>query len=211
MSRPTCGSLRGLRAASLSVVAFVLALVAHLAAGGVAPGPVALVLLAGVIGLAAVLLTRVQLSLPHIAISLGTMQVILHEVFMRLGAPADCVMTGVSSPIDAHMGRAQPMLGCATSIAHTQMGHSSMFSAPAMVGAHVTAAVVMALLLAHGEKVLWFLAEFVYPPRWSPMGLPDLLAVRRDCSCAPPRLSVRFAYGGVGRRGPPQRGALAIG
>jgi hypothetical protein len=210
MSRPTCGSLRGVRAASLGIAAFVLALVAHLGAGGVAPGPVALVLLAGLIGLAAVLLTRVQLSALRIGISLGAMQVILHEVFMRLGAPADCVMTGASAPAAAPMGRAQLMLGCATSIAHAGMGQSSMFSAPAMVGAHVAATIMVAALLAYGENVLRFLAEFVRAPRWLRMGLPALLAMRLVSSGTPPREGVRFASGGVGRRGPPQRGWLAI-
>jgi hypothetical protein len=138
------------------------------------------------------------------------MQVILHEVFMRLGAPADCVMTGVSGPAGAQMGHAQAMLGCATSIAHPGMGQSSMFSALTMMGAHVAATTIVAALLAYGEKVLWFLAEFVREPRWLRMGLPELLAVRLVSSGTPPRFGVRFAYGGVGRRGPPQPGSLAI-
>ena len=59
---PTKGLLRGLRAASLGVVGFVLALAAHVAAGGAEPGPVVLLLLAGLVGLAAVLLTGVRLT-----------------------------------------------------------------------------------------------------------------------------------------------------
>ena len=59
---PTSRLLGGLRAASLGVVGFVLARVAHVAAGGLTPGPVMLSLLAGLIGLAAVLLTRVRVS-----------------------------------------------------------------------------------------------------------------------------------------------------
>ena len=62
MSSPAQGLLRGLRAASLGVVGFVLALVAHLAAGGAAPGPVVLLLLAGLIGVASVLLTGAWLT-----------------------------------------------------------------------------------------------------------------------------------------------------
>ena len=46
-----------MRAASLEVVGFVHALAAHVAAGGGTPGPVVLLLLGGLIGLAAVLLT----------------------------------------------------------------------------------------------------------------------------------------------------------
>ena len=62
MLSPTGGVLRGLRTASLGVTGFVLALMAHVAAGGGAPGPVALLLLAGLIGLGAFLLTVVRLS-----------------------------------------------------------------------------------------------------------------------------------------------------
>ena len=62
MFAPAQGLLRGLRAAALGVVGFVLALAAHVTAGGARPGPVVLLLLAGLIGLAAVLLTGARLS-----------------------------------------------------------------------------------------------------------------------------------------------------
>lgn len=103
MSSPTRGLLRGLRAASLGGVGFGLALVAHVAAGGAAPGPVVLLLLAGLIGMTAVLLTGACLSPVHVGVSLAAMQVVLHEVLMRLGAPASCVMTGVGAQTGGHM------------------------------------------------------------------------------------------------------------
>jgi hypothetical protein len=103
MSSPAKGLLRGLRAASLGVVAFVLALVAHLAAGAAAPGPAVLLLLAGLIGVASVLLTRARLSPVRVVVSLAGMQVFLHEAFMRLAAQAGCVMTGMSTPSGGHL------------------------------------------------------------------------------------------------------------
>jgi hypothetical protein len=210
MLSPTTGLLRGLRAASLGVVGFLLALVAHLAAGSAAPGPVVLVLLAGFTGLAAVLITRVRLSPVRIGVSLTALQVILHEVFMRLGERAGCLMTGVSAPAGAHLGHGQPMLGCATGMAHAGMGQPSMLAMPAMVGAHVAATAVMAALLAYGERVLWALAGFVRPPRWLRVGLPHLPAVQTASFGAPRLFSLRFACSGVGRRGPPSRSLLAI-
>lgn len=58
-----------MRVCSLGVLGFVLALVAHVAAGGAAPRPVVLILLAGLTGLAAVLLTRVRRSLVGIGLA----------------------------------------------------------------------------------------------------------------------------------------------
>jgi hypothetical protein len=211
MLSPTRGVLRGLRAASLGVVGVVLALVGHVAAGGAAPRPVDLLLLAGLAGLAALLLTGVRLSPVRLVLSLTAMQLVLHEAFMLLGAPTACVMTPASTPAGGGMSHAgQPMLGCATGMAEAGMGQTSMFAGTAMVGAHIAATAVMAALLTYGEKVLWLLAGWVLPPRWLRVVLPELPEVRVGSSPAPTVVRARFAYGGVGLRGPPLRGLLAI-
>jgi hypothetical protein len=210
MLSPARGLLRGLRAASLGVTGFVLALVAHVAAGGVAPGPVVLLVLAVVIGLVTVRFTGARLSPVRIGISLSAMQVVLHEVLMRLGEPSGCLMTAESAPAVAHLGRGQLMLGCATGMAHSGMGQRSVLAAPTMVAAHAAATVVMGALLAYGEKVLWILSEVVRPPRWLRAGPPEPPAVRVVSSGAPPMLNARYAYGGVGRRGPPPQGLFSI-
>jgi len=198
MLSPTRGVLRGLRAASLSIVGFVLALVAHAAAGGVAPGPVALLLLAGLVGLAAVLLTGGRLGPVRVGVSLTTMQVVLHEVFMRLGT------TGM-----AHTGMADSGMA-GTGMAEAGMTERSLLAATAMVDAHVAAIAVMAVLLAYGEKAVWFLAGCVRTLRWLRVGLPALPAVRGVSLGAPRMYRVRFASGGVGRRGPPSRDLFAV-
>lgn len=211
MSSPTNGCLRGLRAASLGVVGFVLALVAHVTAGGAAPGPAALLILAALIGLAAVLLTRARLSPVRVVVSLTAMQVVLHEAFMWLASPAVCSMSGMSAPAGGHMGHGgQPALECATGIAHAGMGQTSLLAATSMVLAHVASTAWMTALLAYGEQVLWFLAGFVCVAQWFRVGLPELPAVRVVASGAPRMLRVRFACGGVGRRGPPPQGLFAI-
>ena len=212
MSSPAQGLLRWLRAASLGIGGFVLALVAHLAAGGAAPGPVVLLLLAGLIGVASVLLTGAWPSPVRVVVSLAGMQVFLHEAFMRLGAPAGCVLTGISATASGHVamghgGQLAP--ACSTGMAHAGMGQGSMSSTMIMLGAHVAATALMSALLAYGEKVLWFLAGWVRPARWLP-GLPELPAVPVFSYGAPTMLRVRFACGGVGRRGPPPRGLFAI-
>jgi len=176
--------LRWIRAAVLGSVGFALSLVAHVAAGGAAPGSLVLMLMAGLVALAAVLITGARLGPVRVLVALTAMQVVLHEAFMWLGAPA--VM--------------------ATMV----MGHQPGFSATAMVGAHVAATALTAALLAYGEAVLWFLAGCVRAPLWlcvSPFELSRLWVVSPG---VPPVFGVRFACGGVGRRGPPLRGLFAI-
>ena len=211
MLSPAQGLLRGLRAASLGVVGFVLALAAHVAAGGPTPGPVVLLLLAGLIGVAAALLTGSRLSPVRVMVSLTAMQVVLHEVFMRLSGPAECLMTGMNATAGGHLGMGQgvmPVVDCTTGMTHAGMGGSSVFAA--MLAAHVAAIAVMAALLAYGERVLWFLAGWVRPRRWLQVGLSELPAVRAFSSGTARMLRVRFAWGGEGRRGPPPRGLFAI-
>ena len=212
MLSPAQGLLRGLRAALLGAVGFVLALAAHIAAGGGTPRPAVLLLLGGLIGLAAVLITGARLSPVRVGVCLAAMQVGLHEAFMWLGAPAACVMPALNTPVGAHIGMgqgAQPMLNCATDMTHAGMGHSSVFAATAMVGAHGAATALMATLLAYGEKVLWFAAGWVRPAPWLRVGPPEPQAALHFSLGAPPMVRVRFACGGGGRRGPPPRGLPA--
>jgi hypothetical protein len=175
--------IRGLRAGSLGVGGFVLALLAHVAAQGVVPGLASLLLLGGLIGLAAILLTGVRLSPVRVGLSVIVMQLALHEAFMRLST------TGMA---DAGMGQRSPSAGMA------------------MVGAHIAATLVMAALLAAGEKMLWFLAGFVIPIRWPRMVPPELSAVSLTPAGQTRSLRGRFADGGVGRRGPPRHWRTAL-
>lgn len=202
---PTRGLLRALRAASLGAVGFTLALVAHLAAGGAAPGSALLLPLAGLIALAAVLLTGAQLSLVRVGISLSAMQVFLHQALMWLDSQAGCQMAGVSAAGGMPMSHgSQPMNACAAA-AHSVAGQGSMLASTTMLGAHVAATAVMVGLLGYGEKVLWFLAGCVRPARWLRVSPPEPPAARTATCGAPRMVGAQFACGGVGRRGPPHR------
>jgi hypothetical protein len=211
MLRPTRGLLRGVRAASLGIGGFVLALMAHLAAGGATPGPVVLLLLAGLTGLAALLLTGVRLRPVQVVVSLTTMQVALHEAFMWPGSPTACAMTGMSAPTGKEMDvGTEPMLDCATGMAQAGMGRTSVLAGLAMVIAHVAATAAMTAVLAYGEKVLWFLAGWVRPRRWLRVVLAEIPPARIGFSGAPRMSLMAFACGGVGRRGPPPRGLFVV-
>ena len=183
VSSPTRGLIRGLRAGSLGVGGFVLALIAHVSAQGVVPGTAPLLLLGGLTGLAALLLTGVRLSPVRVGLSVIVMQVTLHEAFMRLSA---------------------------TGMADAGMGQKSPWADMAMVGAHVAATMVMAAVLSAGEKMLWFLAGFVILVRWPRLELPELSAVSLTSADPTRSLHGRFADGGVGRRGPPRHGLIAL-
>ena len=211
MVSPTRGWLRGLRAASLGVVTFVLAFVAHVTAGGATPGPVILTLLAGLTGLAAVLLTAVRLSPLRIGVSLAAMQVVLHEAFGWLGAPVDCATTAVGATGAMQMGGQgrHSALACATGMAGAGMSQGSVFGAAAMLGAHVAATALMVALLAFGERLLWFLARWVCPASWLRVRLPQPPATPAISATAPPAMRVQIASGGVGRRGPPSQALSA--
>jgi hypothetical protein len=172
----------------------------------------ALTLLAGLIGVAVVLLTAIRLSPVRIGMSLAAMQVVLHEAFMWLGAPADCATAAVSASGAMQMGHSgQPALACATGMAYPEMGQGTTFGTAAMVVAHVAATAAMAALLAYGEQVLWFLARWVRPAPWLRVRPPGVPAAQAASSSAPPPMvRVQLAPGGVGRRGPPPQALSAI-
>ena len=184
---PTRGLLRGVRATSLGVVGFILALAAHVAAGGLSPGLAPLLLPAGLTGLAALLLSRARLSPLGVGACLTLMQVLLHEAFGSLSMSAGMAQAGIAQAGMAQAGNAP----------------RSPFSALLMVAAHVAATALMAALLGYGEKALWFLAGYARPPRSLRVSLPEPSSVH-PVACLTPRLvRLRFADGGVGRRGPP--------
>jgi hypothetical protein len=211
MASPTGGRLRILRAASLGVVGFVLALVAHRMAGGAAPGLIVLNLLAGLTGLAALLLTAVRLSPLRIGVSLAAMQVALHEAFQWLGAPAGWAPGAGSATGAMQVGQVgQPALAFGTGMTDPGMGQGPVLGTTAMLGAHVAATVVMAALLANGEKVLWFLARWVRPAPWLRVHVTHRPVAQTVSASTPPRLRVRLSTGGVGRRGPPPQALSAI-
>jgi hypothetical protein len=197
--RPNKGLLRGLRASSLALVAFSLALVAHVTAGGAAPGPAVLLPLAGFIGLAAALLTRTLLTPLRIGISLGAVQVGLHEAFMRLGSLPDCPMTDGSMAGGMQMGHGgQPMAACATGLAHAGLAQGSALTGSTMIGAHLAATAVMAGLLAGCAR----------PARWLRVAPPEPPSARAAACHAPPTTCPQLTSGGIGRRGPPMSGLL---
>jgi hypothetical protein len=195
----TRGALRLGRSAVLGAGCLLLALSAHVLAGGPAPSVLAVIVLAVPVTCSCVLVTGRQAGLGRIGTVLGLTQVGLHQGFMALAHP-DCAGTTASLP--AHLaGHAAGGAGVPASCGPAmQMAGGSA----AMVAGHVLAAGITALLLWQGERLLWALlaglgwsglpgAEATIPARARVLGAP--VAGRGSRSIA--------LLGGVGRRGPP--------
>jgi hypothetical protein len=131
VTSPGTGVLHGVRALLLAAVVVGLSLVAHGLAGGARPGAVPLVVLAALTAVAVRPATRREVSVPRLIGLLGAGQVVLHVVFEQ------CALLSVvpGTPGEHH--------------------HPGAVADPLMIGAHVVATFVVALVLRHGESLLW--------------------------------------------------------
>lgn len=119
-----------MRVLLLAAVVVGLSLVAHGLAGGARPGVVPLVVLTALTAVAVRPLGRHEVSMPRLIGLLGAGQVVLHVVFEQ------CALLSLvpGEPVH-HQHAAAPM--------------------PLMLGAHVAATLVVALVVRHGEAFLW--------------------------------------------------------
>lgn len=183
------------RAAMLGSVAFALALSAHVVAGGTAPSMAVCLGLAMVCGGVCVGVTARRLGLVAMTTTLGLLQLGLHYSFMWLTS-GGCVTgspTGMA-PMRMLGGPAQ-ILACAP-MAHVPTG--------LMLGAHAVATMATALVLAHGERVLWLLVSAV----WTVFHAVGRVLVSPAKLRSQPGLIAGagrglVVLGGIGRRGPP--------
>ena len=191
------------RAAMLGSVAFALALSAHVVAGGTAPSMAVCLVLAMVCGGVCVGVTARRLGLVAMTTTLGLLQLGLHYSFMWLTS-GGCVTgspTGMA-PMRMLGGPAQ-ILACAPMAAGTM---ASMAHVPTglMLGAHAVATMTTALVLAHGERVLWLLVSAV----WTVFHAVGHVLVSPAKLRSQPGLIAGagrglVVLGGIGRRGPP--------
>jgi hypothetical protein len=179
--------VRVVRLAAFAVAATVLALAAHVLAGG--RPPALLPTLAAIVlpGGAALALSRRRRRLVEITVTLGAVQLMLHEVFSA--GPADPAGTGSAG------------------IGH--LGHVGMTPNAWMPVTHAGAVLLTALLLAHGEHVLHLLQTWWHAVPAACRAVPVAVVVRPRCRPVPvtggprPVLISRWACAPVVRRGPP--------
>lgn len=178
MTSPATGGLRALRAASLATACVSLALAAHTSAGGHAPDALGLLTATVAVGCLALLVTGRRLGRATTVVGLVGVQAALH-LWFALTSGQDCAVSGAL--VHAHGVAAQcaPAVGAPPEPAAVPGAASAGLL---MLLAHLAVVVLLGLLLAHGDALLWRLTGLL--PRRVPTGV-DLVVV------APWRLAVQ--------------------
>lgn len=200
VTSPATGGLRALRAGLLATACVSLALVAHTSAGGRAPDALALLTATVAVGCAALLVTRRRLGHATTAAGLVVVQALLH-LWFALTSGQDCAVTGALTHAHGVAPRCAPVMGAAPE----QAASSGAASAGVvMLLAHLGAVVLLGVLLARGDALLWRLAGLL--PRRVPAapGLAVLAPVRLAAAAPATALGTRSVDTGWRRRGPPR-------
>ena len=199
---PARGSARVVRSSLFGGSAVLMALTAHVVGGGAAPswGLVAVLVLAASVvtnGLAGR-----RRGHPSVMSALLLSQVLLHQAFSVLAGGMTCSvapMAGMHHPMPAGLTHRPGMVA-----ACTPAGAGMHAMAPRMLIGHALAAMLLAVLLSHGERAVWWVLTWFLPPvptrAVPPLGPASSGPVALVSSIRPPRGPLS---GGVGRRGPP--------
>ncbi len=198
VTSPATGSARLLRAGTLALAAVSLALAAHTLAGGQRPGVLPLLAAAVTLTCGAVLMTGRRVGAVSTTAALVAAQAGLHAWFSATTGTG-CTLSGW---LTGH--HAVAVSGSCPPPAAAAAAPDAAPAAMVMAAAHLAAVAATALLLAHGDALLWrlsALARGVLPrvPRSAALLVPIRLFVDRGSSRAVPTplaLAVR-------RRGPP--------
>lgn len=193
--------VRAARAGGASAVATITAAAAHTIGGGSAPGPwlvLAVALLAWPVSL---LIVGARHSPARTALAVGGSQLLLHAAFAMVGDAAP-VFEGAA----AHHHAVVPLATDATMPLGAPMilGVPMILGAPMMAG-HALAAIVTAVAVCHGERMLRAVARGIRQLLRSPIPAP-VFAVGAEPvpAAAPVRLRPRLVLSDLSRRGPPR-------
>ena len=203
MLTQVAGPLRVARAGLVATLVLALAALAHRVGGGTLPDPLILAALAAFTMAGATFAARFRLTFARLVAVLGTGQVALHYG-LGFSAPASCAPVG-----GGHAGHAVAgtLATCAAStpvpdgVAH--LPHETPAGAW-MVLAHVLATLVVALVVAHGERALGLLLTWLAPRTALTDMLPALpVAHRLPTPVVAPSRASSGSAGGPSSRGPP--------
>lgn len=148
-----------LRAALLATAAVSLALAAHAVAGGRVPDLLALAAAVVAVGCAAVLVTGRRVGRAGTTAGLVLGQAALHGWFALTTDHACSVSSALGH---VHGGAAHCLPEATSAVAAGTASGPHQVAAPAlMLATHLVAVVLTALLLAHGDALLWRLAATV--------------------------------------------------
>lgn len=198
MTDPARAGMRAARAVLFALLTLALAAAAHSGAGAAPPHPLLAAVVLPLLALPFGWLAAQRLRLPTILAAMGVCQLALHQLFCWLPAG-----TGASATvlIDCHDLLVDPVrvatLTAGSTMAPAHHGTSTMLLA------HAAATALLALLLAHGERLLftiWHVCRFSPPTRVMPR-LTGTYLPHPSALAAPAR--TRPAHAVPYRRGPP--------
>jgi hypothetical protein len=161
MPVPATGLLRLVRAGSIAVVTVALAALAHVLAGGPLPPAVVLAALTALALAAAVVLTARRVGPLGVLALLGVGQLAVHSAFSLFTTMSCLPTSAVQGGSLAHQHHPGMVMG--PSAACTAVDVQPLLGSSSMLGLHVAAAVVAALVLAGADRALWWLAAWLSP------------------------------------------------
>jgi hypothetical protein len=186
------GTGRIVRSSVFACGAIILSCGAHVLGGGSAPSPSVVGVCWALVVAGSFLLAGRRRGPVAIATALVTTQVLIHQALTAPAANQACGAGGaVRHPLAGHdLGSCADLTGPVTTSA-------------AMVVWHGVATLLLAGLLAFGERALWRLVELTFPARPQPGRPVPATRVSRWSVSEPVVLAPCPDVGGVGRRGPP--------
>lgn len=225
--RPSRAPARGVRAVLLAALVLALSALAHRAGGGLLPPPPVLLGLAALTLAGTTAAARVRWTAPRLVGVLGASQLALHGALGALGGHDAGTGAAGCAP---GAGAAAATAGHGLRAGHAAAGHDVVALAgcvplggvahadPAgMVLAHAAATVLLALVVARGERslhrLLAGLAWLALPSERTLPALGDLPPVGRATparSCRVRALPARCARDVAPVRGPPSAGPLVV-
>jgi len=208
---PVAGPLRVTRAALVATLVLALGAAAHAAAGGHLPDPLVLAALAAFTLAGTLVAARARFTVPRLVGVLGAAQAGLHVALDTLGhAAAACVPAGAATA--GHGGHGTVVCTGSAAVPDAAASVAGTGGAGAwMVVAHAVATLVLAVVLARGERALERLLAWLTPRVLAPTAV--AAGPARPARVLPtaelPRLAARHP-GTAPTRGPPPRGLVGI-
>ena len=217
MPSPVVGPLRVARAALVATLVLALTALAHRVAGGALPDPLVLAALAAFTLAGTTAAARLRFTPTRLVVLLGGAQVALHQALVVLAPVGSCVPVGVTSGHGGHVASMGDVVCAApvgapvdggASLVHPEHLATSGTTGLWMVVAHAVATVVLALVLARGERALERFLGWVTPRGGLPALVPVPPAVRPR---TPGDRTVRVASLWRARRAPTRGPPTAAG
>lgn len=166
------------RTVAFTVAIFALAAGAHVLAGGFLPEPPIFAGLVALVLAPVMILSKIRITAPVMALLLGAGQLALHEAFNALSVSAESASVSAG-----HLHGTGPVFPSGEAL----MPVHTVAPGALMLVLHVAATLVTALVLARGETAVWSLAAWLRPliriltavviPDWPHHPAPSVIAI----------------------------------